>query len=1117
VKQKDHPWRQPDMVFSAFRALPFATAIFFLVLTGTVARRNPAPAIQKPVVQPSQPPAKARKSVVLASYGRLPLDFEENRGQTDQQVKFLARTTGSTLFLTSTAASWRYTAARGGVALRMNLVGSNPLARVQGLEESPGRSNYFKGSDPKKWRTNVPHYGKVEYQDIYPGVNLVYHGTQQQLEYDFVVSPGADPTCIALKFEGTDRVDIDLNGDLVLQTAAGEFRQKKPVIYQQIGSGREEVAGAYKLDGRQQVRFELGAYDPNLSVVIDPLVYSTYLGGTGRSDGEGIAIDSSGNAYVTGATASANFPTTMGAYSQTFGNPTANDEEDAFITKLNPTGTALVYSTYLGGNDNDQGNAIAVDSSGNAYIAGSTSSSNFPVTPGAYQNLAGTDTDGTVIANGFVTKLNSSGTALVYSTYFHKILSGNIIPTQLIGLSVVGGIAYVGGNTIQIPDEQMPPNVPEVNDCYIAALNPQGSGVNYTFSLAGTDDDILESVFADASGNVYVVGTTASTDFPTTPGAYQTSFGGGVVPLDPTKSRGEQGDGFVTKLNSAGTLIFSTYLGGSGNDFAEDVVADASGVYVGGGTTGNFPTTPGAFQKTAPGGFDMFAVKLNPVGSALIYSTYLGGSKEDDLDAIALDASGNLYIMGNTLSSDYPTTPGAYQTIYGGSAPNIDNSFSGDVALSKLNSTGTKLLYSTYLGGSGDEFADAMALDSSGNIYLTGATFSTNFPVTPGAFQTNCGADCGSGSPHAFVTKIDIVSGIPASIVAVSGDNQSGAAGSRLPASLVVKVVDGRNAPVTGATVIFTAMNVTVSPGSIMTDTAGTASTQVTLGTVLGPASVTATSGAATATFSFTVGAAGPHIAAGGLVGAGLSTPFVKALSSNAIATVYGDTFAPAGTFKTVVSTDLVNGRLPTVVNGVCVYVNNVRAPIFFLSPTQINFQVPQVATTGNVGVQVAIMCGAPNETRSNVESVASAAATPEFFYFRFSSDGKNPIAAINAINGNFIGPAGLIAGLNFFPANPGDFVTLFLTGGGITDPAFAPGELPNVAGKVSGSTGVSVAGVQLSASDILYVGVTPGFAGLYQLNIRIPAGTPQGSQPVVLTVGGRSSPAGYLFIGPGT
>jgi len=342
------------------------------------------------------------------------------------------------------------------------------------------------------------------------------------------------------------------------------------------------------------------------------------------------------------------------------------------------------------------------------------------------------------------------------------------------------------------------------------------------------------------------------------------------------------------KVEQHGSLVFSTYLGGSGNDFAEDVVADASGVYVGGGTTGSFPTTPGAYQTTAPGGFDMFAVKLNPAGSALIYSTYLGGSREDDLDAIALDASGNLYVTGNTLSSDFPTTPGAFQTTYGGSAPNIDNSFSGDVALSKLNPTGTKLLYSTYLGASGDEFADAMALDTSGNIYLTGATFSSNFPVTAGAFQTNCGADCGGALPHAFITKIDIVTGVAASIIAVSGNNQSGSAGSRLPAALVVKVLDGRNAPVAGATVMFTAMNATVSPSSIMTDAAGTASTQITLGTVVGPASVAATSGAASATFSFTVGAAGPHIAAGGVVGAGLSTPFVKALSPNAIATVFG-------------------------------------------------------------------------------------------------------------------------------------------------------------------------------------------------------------------------------------
>jgi uncharacterized protein (TIGR03437 family) len=260
----------------------------------------------------------------------------------------------------------------------------------------------------------------------------------------------------------------------------------------------------------------------------------------------------------------------------------------------------------------------------------------------------------------------------------------------------------------------------------------------------------------------------------------------------------------------------------------------------------------------------------------------------------------------------------------------------------------------------------------------------------------------------------------------------------------------------------------------------------------------------------------GPHVSAGGVVGAGLSTPPVKALSPNAIASVFGDTFAPVGTVRPVVSADLVNGRLPTVVNNVCVYVNNVPAPIFFLSSNQINFQVPQVPTGGTVGVQVAIFCATPNEIRSPTETVAAAAATPEFFYFKQSADGKNPIAAVNAINGNYIGPAGLIPGANFVPAVPGDFLALFFTGGGATNPAFAAGELPGMAGQTTGSAGISIGATPLAASNIQYAGVAPGFAGLYQLNIQIPAATQPGNQPVILTIGGSASPAGYLFIGPG-
>src|SRR3989441_1834599 len=345
--------------------------------------------------------SEVAKPRLAETYGKLPLSFEANHGQTDRQVKFLSRGSGYSLFLTSNetvlslrkptapAAQRRIdTVAMGQegaenkaittTVLRTRLVGANPAAEISGLEELPGKSNYFIGNDPKKWHTNVPNYARVKYRNVYPGVDLVYYGNQRQLEYDFTVRPGADPSRIVLGVQGADRLEVDAQGDLVLHTAVGPIRQRKPVIYQEIDGDKKEIPGGYVLTATHQVSFRIAPYDPSQPLVIDPvLVYSTYLGGSGNDFGDDIAVDALGNAYITGATFSTNFPTTVGAF-QGGGN-------DAFVTKLNPTGSALVYSTYLGGSGGDSGNGIAVDSLGNAYVATHTYSSNFPTTAGAFQ------------------------------------------------------------------------------------------------------------------------------------------------------------------------------------------------------------------------------------------------------------------------------------------------------------------------------------------------------------------------------------------------------------------------------------------------------------------------------------------------------------------------------------------------------------------------------------------------------------------------------------------------------------------------------------------------------------------------------------------------------------
>src|SRR2546425_1653009 len=457
------------------------------------------------------------------TYGKLPLSFEANHGQTDRQVKFLSRGSGYSLFLTSNetvlslskpampAAQHRIdTVAMGQevaenkaittTVLRMRLVGANPAAEISGLEELPGKSNYFIGNDPKEWRTNVPNYARVKYRNVYPGVDLLYYGNQRQLEYDFVVRPGADPSRIVLGVQGADRLEVDAQGDLVLDTAVGPIHQRKPVIYQEIDGDKKEIAGAYVLTGRHQVGFRVAAYDASQPLVIDPvLVYSTFLGGSGLDQGFGIAVDATGNAYVTGVTVSIPFPTVTGAFQTTSGG-----SQDVFVTKLNPAGSALVYSTYIGGSGDDGGLGIAVDSLGNAYVTGFTTSTNFPTTVAAFQTtLRG-------LSAAFVTKLNPTGSGLVYSTY-------------LGGSSHDPGVGFDGGPS------------PE---------NGRGIAV-------------------DSLGNAYVLGRTHSSDFPTTPGAFQTNIGGCR-------------NAYVTIDGLTGsTGIYSTYLGGSDMDKDFGIAVDA--------------------------------------------------------------------------------------------------------------------------------------------------------------------------------------------------------------------------------------------------------------------------------------------------------------------------------------------------------------------------------------------------------------------------------------------------------------------------------------------------------------------------------------------------------------
>src|SRR6202521_1982121 len=506
--QLDTQLRQKDSMKRAY----FACLFQCLATTFLLPQSNPVPLINQSagVVSPisasqGDPKAQAR---ILDSYGKLPLSFEANHGQTDSRVKFLSRTGGYSLFLTGDEAVLTLSGSKAnthkakiaGTArtlqsdmaapksvgmLRMKLCNANPAARVTGVDELAGTSNYFIGNDPTKWRTNVPTYAKVKYEGIYSGIDLVYYGNQRQLEYDFIVAPGADPRRIAFDIRGAKRIRQDRRGDLVFKMGDGEIRWHKPVVYQEKDGARQLVAARYAITNRNRVGFEVAEYDARrplyIDPVTDPLIYSTYLGGNLNDTGFGIAVDGVGNAYVTGITYSSNFPTMDPL------QPANDGGGDAFVSKIAPSGSALVYSTYIGGSGYDLGYGIAVDSAGNAYVTGVTGSTNFPT----------------------------------------------MNPLQP---------AFGGGN----------------DDAFVAKLNPSGSALVYSTYLGGSGDDFAGGIAVDSAGNAYLEGRTTSTNFPT------------MNPLQATNGGGA--DAFVVKLNSAGSaLVYSTYLGGSGaeNPFGE--------------------------------------------------------------------------------------------------------------------------------------------------------------------------------------------------------------------------------------------------------------------------------------------------------------------------------------------------------------------------------------------------------------------------------------------------------------------------------------------------------------------------------------------------------------------
>ncbi|MFQ5713208.1 MAG: SBBP repeat-containing protein [Candidatus Scalinduaceae bacterium] len=745
-------------------------------------------------------PDKATRAKLNENYGKLPLSFVQNGGQMDNKVKFYERSSGHSTYFTTdgiylelisdkkinaeaintkdnkqiipksktTKSKNQVQQTAGGQNLKSETIkltpigaNKNPKIIAEGMQR--GKVNYFIGNDPKEWKTNIPTYQAVVYENIYKGIDMKFYGNNHQMEYDIMVKPGIDLSIVRLAYEGIQALSITKEGALEIGLKEGKVIQNRPYCYQDIDGKRVEVKGGFKLLKNAKLAsrnseeyvygFKVGSYNRKYPLIVDPgLVYSTFLGGSHPDGGADIAVDAFGNAYVAGSTMSLDFPTTFSAY-----ETTNSGHYDAFVTKLDPTGSTIIYSTYLGGTEyrnGDKATCIEIDTSGNAYVGGVTFSSDFPTTEGAYDSVYDGRWDWG--EDAFITKLDPTGSSLMYSTYLGTYHIDRLydIAVDALGHAYVTGLTY--GETFPTTDGTIRKCVPfgQCADAFVTKLDPTGTSLVYSTLFGGGNYDAGIGIAIDASGYAYVTGEVwPFSDIPVTEGAYDTDFNGGDY------------DAFVAKLDSTSpSVLYYTLLGGSHSEKGTGIALDTSGnVYVAGVTlSGDFPTTPDAFDKiygidgsTSNG--DVFVAKLDSTFSSLVYSTFLGGEDVDWEADITVDTSGNAYVAGTTSSVYFPSTPDAFDPSKNGSGE--------DVFVSKLDPTGTSLLYSTFLGGHNSEndhlqgnHGGGIAIDASRNVYVTGYTKQSDFPTTEGAFDETYNGHVGFLDPgDAFVAKLELL------------------------------------------------------------------------------------------------------------------------------------------------------------------------------------------------------------------------------------------------------------------------------------------------------------------------------------------------------------------------
>lgn len=866
--------------------------------------------------------AGAAMAAPTVHWGNIPLSFEPNAGQASAEVRYLARGSSYSLYLSPGKTAL---AGAKGLPLRIGFSGANLSASITGEERQASTSNYLIGQDPAQWQSAVPNYRSVRYSGVYPGVDLVYYGNDGTLEYDWIVSPGADPRQIRMRFENSVRLRIDDQGDLVVRAAQNEYRHKRPKVYQELSGHRVPVQGRWILHGRE-AGFKISPYNRAKPLVIDPpLIYSTYDGGSAADYAYAIAVDSIGNTYVTGGTGSSDFPTTA-AFQKTL-----KGAEDVIVTKINPSGTAKIYSTYLGGGGPDEGHGIAVDVQGNAYITGSAGSLDFPL-KNAIQTKQGGSGD------AFITKLNATGQALIYSTYL-----GGLGTDAGSAIAVDGaGNAYVIGSTFSTDfptAHAFQASKGAQEDAFVAKINPGGTALVYSTYLGGNAVDEGNGIAVDSAGNAYLTGYTASSNFPV------------QSPL--RSSNASSVDAFVTKLNPAGSaLVYSTYLGGSATDYATAIAIDSTGsAYVTGiVTSDDFPLANPIDNKLGSHAVDdIFVTKFNPAGSALVYSTYLGGGSADDPYAIAVDKSGNAYITGRTNSSDFPLTNGIQS-----------ERFAFDMFVSEINPSGSALVFSTFIGGHGSESGRGIAVDQLGNIHVAGEGTSTDFPV---------------------VSPLQATSG-----------------GGPAPQDALVLLL-GTAPPVKGLTITGAADNLT-----------------------------------------------GAAVVPGGWF-------FVTGSDLSDVTRIWGGSDFDS------------SGNLPTDLNGVEVWVNGAPTPVYFISPGQVNAQAPS-GVSGTMTVQVFRL-----GLGSNVLAVQVAQIEPSIYYY---TAGSKDYAAALFLDYSLMGDPAVVPGTH--KAKPGDVIQLYAAGLG-----------PTASGQISAPIPITGVTVTVGGMDAPVLGADLVAPGQFQVNFTVP------------------------------